>query len=92
MPAWIASIIAAALPKLLEWLWGKASDALKDRLAEDRIRAHVQKALQEYEQLVLKHDDLQDKGTLTPEKSQEIKNDKIKLEEDILNGVLRARP
>jgi hypothetical protein len=89
MPAWIASLVATALPKLLEWLWKLASKELQDYLAKERIREHVQAALKEYEAAVLKHDDLVEKGELTPQKAEEIKNEKIKIETDILNGVYR---
>lgn len=92
MQAWIAGVLAILIPKLLEWLWTRASDELKDKLAEDRIRAHVKEALTAYEKLILERDDLYDKGQLTQEKEQEIINEKVRLETDILNGASRLKP
>lgn len=88
MQTWLAGLLAAMIPKLLEYLWSIASNEIKDQLADSRIKAHVQKTIAEYENLILRYDDISDaNGGLTPEEKAKLKAEKIKLEEGLINGI-----
>jgi hypothetical protein len=88
MQAWLAGLLAAMIPKLLEYLWGIASKEVQEQLAAARIKEHIQKTISEYESLILKYDDISDaKGGLTPEEKSKLKAEKIKLEEGLVNGI-----
>jgi hypothetical protein len=88
MQAWLAGLLAAIIPKLLEYLWAKASKELQDQLASKRIEEHVKKTIAQYEDLVLKFDAISDaKGGLTLEEKEKLRLEKIKLEEALINGI-----
>lgn len=87
MPAWLASIFAAALPKLLEYLWAITDGAIKEQVAHAEIKKHVDETMQKYEALILQYDDLKDAGKITPEDTERLRLEKIKLEESLFNSI-----
>lgn len=88
MQAWLAGLIAAVIPKLLEYLWSIASKEIQDQLAAQRIKEHVNKIIKQYEDLILQYDEISDKkGGLTLEEKEKLRLEKIKLEESLINGI-----
>lgn len=79
-------ILIALLVRAGELAWKLLSNAEKDRLASDRIRAHVQRVMTEYESLILKYDEISDSGSMSSEQKDQLRKDKIRLEEDLING------
>lgn len=80
--AWIAS-----------WIWKKIEAKIREQIAEQEINARVQikvkEILDKYEKIVLEFDELKDSGKLTEADKERIRNEKIRLETDLLNGVSR---
>lgn len=88
MQAWLAGLIAAIIPKLLEYLWSIASKEVQEQLAAARIKEHVNKTIAQYEKLILEYDEISDKkGGLTLEEKEKLRLEKIKLEEALINGI-----
>ncbi len=80
-------ILIALVLKVGELAWRLLTDAQKDRLAGQRIEAHIKNALALHRDLVLKYDELKDKGEMTVEKQAQYEKDAIDLEEDLVNNV-----
>jgi hypothetical protein len=88
MSAWLASLIAAIIPKLLEYLWSIASKEVQEQLAAARIKEHVNKTISTYEKLILEYDEISDKnGGLSHDEKEKLRLEKIKLEEALVNGI-----
>lgn len=88
MSTWLAGLIAAIIPKLLEYLWSIASKEVQEQLAAARIKEHVNKTIAQYEKLILEYDEIADKkGGLSPDEKEKLRLEKIKLEEALINGI-----
>lgn len=88
MGAWFAGLIAAIIPKVLEYLWSVASREVQDQLASARIKEHVATTISKYEKLILEYDEIADKQNgLTKEQKEKLRLEKIKLEEGLVNGI-----
>lgn len=88
MQAWLAGLIAAIIPKLLEYLWGIASKEVQEQLAAARIKEHIADTIKKYEEIILAYDEVSDKqGGLTKEQKDKLRAEKIKLEQDLFNGI-----
>lgn len=87
----LEKVLIGILMKLLKVGWDFASDQYRDKLAEKRIKAHVKDLIAQYEKLILKYDDLHDKGELTDDKKEALRQEKIRLEEGLLNGIHTSR-
>jgi len=90
MTSWLASLLAALLPKLLQYFWSIASVEIKKQVAAKEFKDWMKKDLASYEALVRKIDDLEEQGVIDPTMSEKLKNEKIKIETDLLNGVHRS--
>jgi GH35 family endo-1,4-beta-xylanase len=88
MQAWLAGLIAAIIPKLLEYLWSVASKEVQEQLAAARIKEHIATTIEKYEKIILAYDEVSDKqGGLTKEQKDKLRAEKIKLEQDLFNGI-----
>lgn len=88
MPVFLANpLVQSALGWLAKWVWKKLEDWRKDQIAEEQIKKNVHAVLEKYELLVLRFDELSDQGKLTDEVKNEIRNEKIKLEESLINRI-----
>jgi len=90
---WAGLISNPVFQMIVGWIgkkiWGLLTDKYKDHLANEQIDKNVRSVLDKYEALVLKYDELLDSGKLTEGMKDEIRKDKIKLEEDLINHIQR---
>ena len=71
------------------WLFSKLSDYWQDFVAHQRVEIHVKSTIKKYEALILKYDELHDSGKLTDNDKEELRLEKIRLEEDLINNIRR---
>ena len=54
-----------------------------------RVEAHVKETMDKYAELILKYDEKQDAGLITETDKEALRNEKIKLEESLINNIRR---
>ena len=82
-------LVQSLLAWIAKYIFGILSEQWQDYVAHQRVEAHVKETMDKYAELILKYDEKQDAGLITETDKEALRNEKIKLEESLINNIRR---